>query len=122
MRLAQMAGLSADAVTDAVAFEQSLGTEMPQIVVLDLQLGGTDAVEQLRLLAARRFPGAVIVMSGFDAQVLEATAAVGRQSRPQYRGDVGQTYACRRAGTDSDRPAGDPAAAVARKPAGRDRA
>jgi EAL domain-containing protein (putative c-di-GMP-specific phosphodiesterase class I) len=78
VRLAVLCGLSAKAVTDAVGFEQSLAEGLPQIVALDLQLGGTDAVEQLRYLASQRFPGAVIIMSGFDGRVLEATASVGR--------------------------------------------
>jgi DNA-binding response OmpR family regulator len=78
VRLAGLCGLTAEAVTDAAAFEESLTEETPHIVVLDLQLGGTDAVEQLRFLANRRFAGSVIVMSGFNSRVLEATASVGR--------------------------------------------
>jgi EAL domain-containing protein (putative c-di-GMP-specific phosphodiesterase class I) len=78
VRLAELHGLTAKAVTEASAFEQSLREGSPQVVVLDLQLGDTDAVEQLRFLAGRRFPGSIIVMSGFDERVLEATASVGR--------------------------------------------
>jgi EAL domain-containing protein (putative c-di-GMP-specific phosphodiesterase class I)/ActR/RegA family two-component response regulator len=78
VRLASLCGLTAKAVTDTPAFEQSLMEGLPQIVALDLQLGGTDAVEQLRYLASQRFAGAVIIMSGFDGRVLEATASVGR--------------------------------------------
>ena len=78
VRLASLCGLAAKAVTDTTAFEQSLMEGLPQIVALDLQLGGTDAVEQLRYLASQRFTGAVIIMSGFDGRVLEATASVGR--------------------------------------------
>src|SRR5580658_105827 len=78
VRLASLCGLAAKAVTDTTAFEQSLMEGLPQIIALDLQLGGTDAVEQLRYLASQRFSGAVIIMSGFDGRVLEATASVGR--------------------------------------------
>jgi EAL domain-containing protein (putative c-di-GMP-specific phosphodiesterase class I)/ActR/RegA family two-component response regulator len=77
-RVAVLSWLTAKAVTEVAAFEESLATEPPHIVVLDLQLGDTDAVEQLRFLAGRQFAGAVIIMSGFDGRVLEATASVGR--------------------------------------------
>jgi CheY-like chemotaxis protein len=78
VRLAVLAGLKAEAVTDAAAFERSLAAAPPEIIVLDLQLGGTDGVEQLRFLAARRYTGSIIVMSGFDPRVLEATSTVAR--------------------------------------------
>jgi EAL domain-containing protein (putative c-di-GMP-specific phosphodiesterase class I)/ActR/RegA family two-component response regulator len=78
VRVADMCGLTAKAVTDAAEFELSLTERAPQIVMLDLQLGGTDAVEQMRFLASQRFSGSVVVMSGFDGRVLEATASVGR--------------------------------------------
>lgn len=78
VRLAVLSGLTATAVTDVAAFEESLTAEPPQIVVLDLQLGETDGVEQLRYLASRRFAGSIIIMSGVDGRVLEAAASVGR--------------------------------------------
>jgi EAL domain-containing protein (putative c-di-GMP-specific phosphodiesterase class I)/ActR/RegA family two-component response regulator len=78
VRVAGICGLTAKAVTDEAAFEQSLMEESPHIIMLDLQLGGTDAVEQMRFMASQRFTGSVIVMSGFDGRVLEATASVGR--------------------------------------------
>jgi EAL domain-containing protein (putative c-di-GMP-specific phosphodiesterase class I) len=75
-RIAEMAGLEASAVTNAEAFRQGLRTAPPQIVVLDLQLGGTDGVEQLRLLADQRYRGSVILMSGCDSRVLATTRAL----------------------------------------------
>jgi EAL domain-containing protein (putative c-di-GMP-specific phosphodiesterase class I)/FixJ family two-component response regulator len=78
VRLATMAGLAATAVTEPAAFRQSLFDAPPRIIVLDLQLGVTDGVEQLRYLAEQRYNGSIIVMSGFDARVLAATAAVAK--------------------------------------------
>jgi EAL domain-containing protein (putative c-di-GMP-specific phosphodiesterase class I) len=78
VRVATMAGLEATAVTDADSFRRSLIEAPPRIIVLDLQLGGTDGVEQLRYLAEQQFGGAIIVMSGFDARVLAATATVAK--------------------------------------------
>jgi EAL domain-containing protein (putative c-di-GMP-specific phosphodiesterase class I) len=78
VRIATTLGMEAIAVTDADAFEQHLRSDPPHLVVLDLQLGGTDGVEQLRRLAARHYTGALVLMSGFDARVLATARAVGQ--------------------------------------------
>jgi EAL domain-containing protein (putative c-di-GMP-specific phosphodiesterase class I) len=77
-RIAAMLGMEAVAVTDAETFAQRLEADPPQVIVLDLQLGDTDGVEQLRLLAARQYTGALVLMSGFDARVLASARAVGQ--------------------------------------------
>jgi EAL domain-containing protein (putative c-di-GMP-specific phosphodiesterase class I)/FixJ family two-component response regulator len=77
-RIAALGGFAATAVTDAEAFRQSLQHEPPHIVMLDLQLGATDGVEQLRHLAERQYAGALILMSGFDARVLATTCALAQ--------------------------------------------
>jgi EAL domain-containing protein (putative c-di-GMP-specific phosphodiesterase class I)/DNA-binding CsgD family transcriptional regulator len=78
VRVATMAGMEATAVTDATAFAQRLRVQPPQVVLLDLQLGETDGVEQLRLLAERQFGGVLVLMSGFDARVLGTARALGQ--------------------------------------------
>jgi EAL domain-containing protein (putative c-di-GMP-specific phosphodiesterase class I)/DNA-binding CsgD family transcriptional regulator len=78
VRVAAQAGLQATAVTTEAAFRQNLRDIPPQVVVLDLQLGATDGVEQLRLLAAQHYGGTVILMSGFDARVLGTAATLAR--------------------------------------------
>lgn len=75
-RVATMAGLSPAMVTDAEAFARQLDADPPQAILLDLQLGPTDGVQQLRLLAQRGFAGSVVLMSGFDARVLETARAL----------------------------------------------
>ncbi|HUB14601.1 MAG TPA: EAL domain-containing protein [Acetobacteraceae bacterium] len=77
-RVARMAGMDAAAVTNASAFAERLRTHTPQIVLLDLQLGETDGVEQLRLLAERQFNGLLVLMSGFDPRVLSTARALGQ--------------------------------------------
>ncbi len=52
--------------------------ETPNIVMLDLQLGATDGIEQLRGLAADRFTGLLVLMSGFDARVLNTASRVAQ--------------------------------------------
>jgi EAL domain-containing protein (putative c-di-GMP-specific phosphodiesterase class I)/DNA-binding CsgD family transcriptional regulator/CheY-like chemotaxis protein len=78
VRVATMSGMDAMAVTDASSFAQRLRIQSPQVVLLDLQLGETDGVEQLRLLAERQFGGVLVLMSGFDARVLATARALGQ--------------------------------------------
>jgi EAL domain-containing protein (putative c-di-GMP-specific phosphodiesterase class I)/DNA-binding CsgD family transcriptional regulator/ActR/RegA family two-component response regulator len=75
-RIAALAGIEAHAVTDVQSFRQRLRDAPPQVIVLDLQLGATDGIQQLRYLAEQQYAGALIVMSGFDARVLAATAVL----------------------------------------------
>lgn len=78
VRVATMAGLSAIAVADVASFQQSLANAPPQVIVLDLQLGATDGVEQLRYLAQQHYTGSIILMSGFDSRVLSASTTVAK--------------------------------------------
>jgi EAL domain-containing protein (putative c-di-GMP-specific phosphodiesterase class I)/DNA-binding CsgD family transcriptional regulator len=78
VRVAAMSGLEATAVTDATVFADHLRNSPPQVVVLDLQLNGTDGVEQMRLLADRHYAGALVLMSGYDTRVLGSAHAVGQ--------------------------------------------
>ena len=75
-----MVGMEARAVTGAPAFLEALRSDPPQVVLLDLQLGETDGVEQLRLLAERQYGGVLVLMSGFDARVLAPRGRWGRAS------------------------------------------
>jgi EAL domain-containing protein (putative c-di-GMP-specific phosphodiesterase class I) len=78
VRIAQMLGMEAVAVTDTTAFLEHLRNDPPQVVVLDLQLGDTDGVEQMRVLAEQHYAGALVLMSGYDARVLATARAVGQ--------------------------------------------
>jgi EAL domain-containing protein (putative c-di-GMP-specific phosphodiesterase class I)/DNA-binding CsgD family transcriptional regulator len=77
-RVATYIGIEPITVADATAFRQRLRDMQPQVIVLDLQLGTTDGIEQLRVLAERQYAGALIVMSGFDERVLSGTASLAR--------------------------------------------
>src|ERR1700724_3135867 len=77
VRIATASGMDAMAVTNAAAFAQSLRSHPPQVIVLDLQLADTDGVEQMRLLANRRYAGVLVLMSGYDVRVLATARTVG---------------------------------------------
>jgi FixJ family two-component response regulator len=77
VRIALISGLEATAVSNAEAFRNRLRTDPPEVVVLDLTLGGTDGGEQMRLLAGWQYTGALVLMSGFDASVLATARSAG---------------------------------------------
>jgi len=78
VRVATLSGMAAVAVADADAFGQQLLSDPPQVIVLDLQLADTNGVTQLRLLAERHYTGALVLMSGFDARVLDTARMLGQ--------------------------------------------
>jgi EAL domain-containing protein (putative c-di-GMP-specific phosphodiesterase class I)/ActR/RegA family two-component response regulator len=54
------------------------GENMPDAVMLDLALGRSDGIEQLRFLHAIGYRGVITLMSGFDERVLASAEQVGR--------------------------------------------
>jgi len=78
VRTANMAGIDAVSVVDAASFAAQLRSDPPHVVLLDLQLGATDGVAQLRVLAEQNFTGAVVLMSGFDGRVLGSARTLGQ--------------------------------------------
>ena len=77
-KVAGLSGLEATSVTDAASFEQAFRTRPPDVIVLDLQLGATDGVEQLRRLVDWKFAGALILMSGQGSRLLTTVGALGK--------------------------------------------
>jgi len=75
-RAATLAGFEAVAVTDPGQFIVEIRTTYPGIVILDLQLGNTDGIAQLRALAAESYPGVIILVSGFDERVLASARGI----------------------------------------------
>ena len=79
VRIAAKSGsVEAAAVTSAEAFKAHLRSDPPNVVLLDLELGNTDGVEQMRVLADRHYAGALVLMSSFEARVLASAQVVGQ--------------------------------------------
>ncbi len=70
-------GWDARAVTHEAEFQELIRAAPPELIILDLQLGDSDGVEQLRFLRAIGYGGAIVLMSGFDARVLESAQRIG---------------------------------------------
>src|SRR5579871_2471779 len=77
-RVATLLNIEALAVAEPEAFRASLHRAPPDLIALDLQLGSTDGIEQLRYLAEHQFRGTIVLMSGFDTRVLATAAALAR--------------------------------------------
>lgn len=75
--VASRGGWSAVPTSTESDFQARLKEKTPDAVVLDLQLGSSDGVQQLRYLHDQGYTGAVVLMSGFDLRVLESARSLG---------------------------------------------
>jgi EAL domain-containing protein (putative c-di-GMP-specific phosphodiesterase class I)/FixJ family two-component response regulator len=75
-RIAQRLGWAVETTFRAGDFRHALAHQ-PDAVALDLQLGDSDGVEQLRLLKEAGYLKPILLMSGFDDRVLVAAREYG---------------------------------------------
>ena len=78
-RALSAAGYQPHEFFSAAAFLDQVKRRTPQLIVLDLKLGESDAIAIIRELAAERFAGRVLLISGRDASLLGEIEAIGRQ-------------------------------------------
>jgi EAL domain-containing protein (putative c-di-GMP-specific phosphodiesterase class I) len=70
-------GWTASIATHETAFQALIRAAPPDAIVLDLQLGASDGIEQLHFLHREQYAGAVVLMSGFDERVLTSAQQIG---------------------------------------------
>ena len=70
-------GYEATVTRDGAAFSADYARERPDLILLDLQMPGTDGVELLRVLADLGCTAPILVMSGFDAKVVDTARRLG---------------------------------------------
>ena len=73
------AGYAPQEFFSAAAFLDQVTRALPELIVLDLKVGESDAIAILRELATRQFGGRVLLISGRDASLLGEIEAIGRQ-------------------------------------------
>jgi EAL domain-containing protein (putative c-di-GMP-specific phosphodiesterase class I) len=73
-----MLGMEAWQFNEPVKFFASLRVARPKLIVLDLGLGRSDAVEVLQQLDAVKFQGRILLISGRDRDTLDEIEKIGR--------------------------------------------
>ena len=78
-KVAKTCGYDVQSTTDAGEFRTLHGSWRPTHVSLDLHMPGTDGIEIIRFLASERSGAQILVMSGFDAKVVESARRLGTE-------------------------------------------
>jgi EAL domain-containing protein (putative c-di-GMP-specific phosphodiesterase class I) len=78
-RIADASAFDGVATTHAAEFALRYDEAVPALVVLDLALGDTDGMQQLRYLKTKGYCNALVLMSGFDARVLTTAESLARE-------------------------------------------
>jgi EAL domain-containing protein (putative c-di-GMP-specific phosphodiesterase class I)/ActR/RegA family two-component response regulator len=95
-------GWNGRAVMNEVEFQSLIRAAPPDAIILDLQLGDSDGIEQLRFLQSVGYGGAIVLMSGFGARVLASARRIGETlglaivaviEKPARVGQVGDVLA-----------------------------
>src|SRR6516162_8429336 len=76
-QIAAAAGFSTRSFGDVTSLEMALTEGLPEVIVLDLSLGGSDGIDVIRSLAASRFGGAILLISGRDAETIDEVNKIG---------------------------------------------
>src|SRR5689334_11195366 len=76
-RVAEELGFEVVATEDPAVFARIARQWRPAVIILDLNIPGTDGIELLRGLAADKCAAQVLVTSGEDRRVLEAARQLG---------------------------------------------
>jgi CheY-like chemotaxis protein len=76
-KVALSCGYEVEVATEAAGFQQLYGARSPDLIMLDLQMPGTDGIELLRSLAEQGCKAPILVMSGFDAKVVDTARRLG---------------------------------------------
>lgn len=76
--VAEDAGWTAVSVTTPEEFERELERHHPDAIALDLAMPGRDGVEMLRYLKAQNYDGKLMIVSGCDAPVVEASGVLAK--------------------------------------------
>ncbi|MBK1699800.1 response regulator [Thiococcus pfennigii] len=76
--VAEGVGFVVATISDARVFEATYCEQRPHVVVLDLNMPGTDGIELLRVLGENKSAAAVFLMSGVDNRTLASAQRLGK--------------------------------------------
>jgi EAL domain-containing protein (putative c-di-GMP-specific phosphodiesterase class I) len=72
-------GVTVEQFLDLPSMNAALAERKPRLIFLDVSLGASDAIDAIRFLASEKFAGAVQLMSGRDALLLEDVRLIGER-------------------------------------------
>jgi CheY-like chemotaxis protein len=76
-KVAHGCGFDVELAGGADAFRRNYAARAPDLIMLDLQMPGTDGIELLRSLAELGCTAPILVMSGFDAKIVDTARRLG---------------------------------------------
>jgi EAL domain-containing protein (putative c-di-GMP-specific phosphodiesterase class I)/ActR/RegA family two-component response regulator len=76
-RIAEASGFAVEVTEKPQDFQRLAQHWRPSLVIMDLQIPGTDGIELLRVLTAHHCDAHVIIASGLDAKTLDAAHRLG---------------------------------------------
>ena len=71
-------GFEVAAINDTDQFENAIETIKPTIIFLDIAMPGRDGMELIGYLAARNYPGKVVMMSGSDERYIQMSSTIAK--------------------------------------------
>src|SRR3979490_1151291 len=78
-RVAESLGFEVDVTERPGDFTKTAGQWHPTVIILELNIPGTDGIQLLRALSADKSAARVVLTSGADGRILEAAQRLGRE-------------------------------------------
>ena len=76
-RAAEASGYEVTATSEAEVFRQEAEAGGPAVICLDISMPQADGIELLRFLAERQVKSKLLIISGFNAQIVQAALRLG---------------------------------------------
>jgi DNA-binding response OmpR family regulator len=90
--VAQSLGFEVQTIHDSELFEKALGQIRPTVILLDIAMPDRDGLELIGVLAAKRYPGKVVVMSGSHPSYIQMSAVIGKTRGLQIAGTLSKPF------------------------------
>ena len=78
-RVGESVGYEVRVTSRVGEFKSLIGQWKPTVIILDLAMPEADGLELLRWLASENCRAHIVIMSGFDARVVEAAKRLGQE-------------------------------------------
>jgi len=78
-RVGESTGYEVKVTSRVHEFKEQVAQWKPTVIIMDLAMPETDGLELLRWLASESYRAQIIIMSGFDACVVEAAKQIGQE-------------------------------------------